>query len=67
MIVSEKGFVANTPKASVTLIVKLDVPTVVGIPLNTPAADRLSPFGSVPELTDHVSGAVPPDAAIDRE
>src|SRR5450755_1075252 len=40
--------------ASSAVTVKLAVPTAVGVPLITPAADRVSPAGSAPALTDHV-------------
>lgn len=48
--------------ASVTVTVKLEVPAVVGVPEITPAALRLNPAGKVPDVTDHVYGAVPPAA-----
>ena len=35
----------------------------VGVPLITPVAEfNVNPFGSVPEVIDHVRGAVPPVA-----
>lgn len=43
----------------VTLIVKPDVPEAVGVPLISPAVDRLRPAGRLPEDTDHVSGGSP--------
>ena len=39
---------------SVALIVKLDVPAVVGVPESTPPLLRVSPAGNVPELTEYV-------------
>jgi hypothetical protein len=39
---------------SVTATVKLEVPLAVGVPEITPALDRLSPVGRLPEATDHV-------------
>lgn len=39
---------------SFTVTVKLNVPLAVGVPEIVPvAADRLSPAGKLPELTDH--------------
>ena len=35
----------------------------VGVPLITPPAERLNPAGSVPDVSDHVYGGVPPLAA----
>jgi len=40
--------------ALATCTVKLDVPAVVGVPLNTPAAENVRPGGSVPPVKDHV-------------
>ena len=39
---------------SVTLTVKLAVPGAVGVPLMVPVADRESPVGRLPVLTDQV-------------
>ena len=36
---------------------------VVEVPVITPALDKVKPAGNVPALSDHVNGAVPPDAA----
>ena len=50
---------------SVTLTVKLDVPSAVGVPEITPVdADSVNPAGSFPELIDqlYVYGAAPPVA-----
>src|SRR5882757_9402592 len=49
---------------SVTLMVKLDVPTTVGVPVMTPVGDSLSPVGRVPEAKLKIYGAVPPVAVI---
>jgi hypothetical protein len=46
--------VATSEPESSTCAVKLKVPVVVGVPLRTPALDRLSPPGSAPADTDHV-------------
>ena len=46
---------------SVTRIVKVEVPTVFGVPLMT-APFRDSPAGNVPDTRDHVYGLVPPVA-----
>ena len=49
------------PLASVTLMVKLDVPAVVGLPDSVPVEEpRVIPGGRLPLLTDHVYGPVPP-------
>ena len=61
MMISVVAWVALCPLASVTLIVKLDVPTAVGVPDRVPVDEpRVIPAGSVPLLTDQVYGAVPP-------
>jgi hypothetical protein len=61
-IVTENCFVAVPPP--VTWTVKVEVPAVVGVPLITPAEDRLSPAGSDPTVTDQVRvAAVPPVVA----
>ena len=42
-------------------MVKLEVPTVVGVPDSTPVAgSRVIPAGRVPLLMDQVYGPVPP-------
>ena len=47
--------------ASVTLIVKFDVPAAVGVPDSSPVeAFRVIPAGRLPPLTDHAYGPVPP-------
>jgi hypothetical protein len=63
-IASVKSFCTSIAglELSLTLSVKLAIPPVVGVPLRTPAADKVNPSGKVPDTTDHVSGAVPPDA-----
>jgi hypothetical protein len=43
--------------------VKLELSTVVGVPLRMPAVDKESPAGSVPDVTDQLYGDVPPLAA----
>ncbi|HEY9015969.1 MAG TPA: hypothetical protein VIM84_13020 [Gemmatimonadales bacterium] len=40
---------------------KLNVPAVVGTPDTTPELERVSPGGSVPPITSHVYGPVPPE------
>ena len=48
---------------SVTVAVKLEVPTAVGIPEMVPVvAARFRPAGRLPELIDHVYDGVPPVA-----
>jgi len=47
---------------SVTCTVNV-VPVAVGVPLITPAADRVSPVGKDPVARDHVLVPVPPVAA----
>jgi hypothetical protein len=62
--VSASVFVAVAPLASFTVNVSADVVVVVGVPEMTPLeAVSESPAGSVPAVTLHVSGAVPPLAA----
>lgn len=48
--------------ASATCTVKFDVPAAVGVPLMTPAEERVRPAGSVPADVVHVNGVVPPVA-----
>jgi hypothetical protein len=54
--------VRGTLALSVTLMVKVEVPLVVGVPLITPVVGAsVSPGGSAdPDFRDHVYGAVPP-------
>lgn len=47
------GCVADRFAASVTLTVKLDVPTVVGVPVMAPLLASVRPAGRDPALTDH--------------
>ena len=46
--------------ASVTVTVMLNVPACVGVPLNTPAVDKLNPVGKVLAVVN-VTGKAPPD------
>jgi hypothetical protein len=48
---------------SATCTVTFDVPALVGVPLITPALDRVTPAGSVPDVTVQLYGVVPPPAA----
>ena len=49
---------------SVTVTVKVAVPTVVGVPLIVPVVElRVNPAGSEPVVTDQVYGLTPPVAA----
>jgi hypothetical protein len=45
---------------SVALTVMVEVPAVVGVPLTTQAADKVSPGGKLPAVCWQVYGAVPP-------
>jgi len=63
LIVTEKSFVDEALSLPATRTVKLEVPAAVGVPLRTPAADKLRPAGGVPEVTDQLYGVVPPVAA----
>jgi hypothetical protein len=49
---------------SVTLTVKLDVPTVVGVPVIAPAPVKVRPAGRLPVLTVNASVPAPPVTAI---
>ena len=49
-----RGLVVEVLALSVTLTVKLAVPGAVGVPLMVPVADRESPVGRLPVLTDQV-------------
>ena len=55
--------VCRTALLSVTLMVKLNEPAAVGVPLNVPPAVKVSPSGREPDSRDHVYGVVPPVAA----
>src|SRR4030095_8496654 len=46
--------------ASASLTVKVNVPSLVGVPVITPAAERFSPGGIPSAGNDHVKGWVPP-------
>jgi hypothetical protein len=61
-MVSEKIVDAVAAAESVTWIVKVFVPLVVGVPLITPAELSDSPAGRVPEVFDHVFPPEPPEA-----
>ena len=45
---------------SVTVTVKLKVPSTVGVPESRPAPDKVRPVGSAPAVTENVYGALPP-------
>ncbi len=47
---------------SVTFTVKVELPTLVGVPERTPLLDNVIPAGKVPLASVHVNGAVPPVA-----
>jgi hypothetical protein len=55
--------VAVALAASVAWTVKFAVPAAVGVPAIAPAALSVSPAGRFPDVTDHVYGLLPPDAA----
>jgi hypothetical protein len=61
------SFVAVPPAESLTSSLKPYFPAVLGVPLHTPAVERLRPGGKVPESRDHVYGDVPPEADIFAE
>lgn len=54
--------VLEFPCESVTLAVKANVPSVVGVPLMRPEEESVSPGGSAPVVSPKVYGAMPPDA-----
>ena len=58
-----KDFVVICDALSRTWTVKFAVPSVVGVPEITPAADNVRPAGGVPDVTDHKYGGAPPLAA----
>ena len=60
MMVSEKAFVADSDKASVTFTVKFEVSTVVGVPDITPVELRVRFAGSAPETRLQTRVPVPP-------
>ena len=49
-MVMENAVVAVFEAESVTVTLKLGVPTVIGLPLSTPVAERFNPAGSVEPL-----------------
>jgi hypothetical protein len=59
--------IEDAPFESVTLMLKLEVPCVVGVPEIVTEFELLvpkdSPPGSVPEATVHTNGETPPLAA----
>ena len=63
LMVIINGLVAVAPILSVTMIVKLKVPAVVGVPAIAPVDGvRVSPAGSKPVESDQVYGTAPPIA-----
>ena len=53
---------------STTRTVNDQSPRFVGVPAIRPVAlSRVSPGGSVPEVTDHLNGALPPDSVSATE
>ncbi len=60
----DRALEAVAPAASLTRTVKLNVPTVVGVPLMVPVlVFKLSPVGSDPIVIVQLRGAVPPVAS----
>jgi len=55
------------PLASVTCVLNVYVPAVVGLPESTPVLLSVSPGGSVPEANAYLYGPVPPLADIIAE
>ena len=47
------------PTGFVAIIVKVNDPAVVGVPDNTPAAERVNPGGKSAGLADHVGAGEP--------
>ena len=45
---TEPSHVVTCERESVTLMVKVDVPAAVGVPVSKPRVDRLRPAGSEP-------------------
>src|ERR1700730_2769522 len=60
LIVRLRDFVAVAEALSLTVTSKLNVPDVLGIPLITPVALRVTPEGSAPSVTAQLYGGVPP-------
>ena len=64
----ENEFVSDPPKLSVTLILKVNGPAAVGLPLIVPVLLlRVSPPGKTPEATDQTLPPEPPDTFNGRE
>jgi hypothetical protein len=57
--VSDRVACATGDSESIAVTVKFEVPADVGVPVIVPAADSVSPAGSTPDVTDHVTGGVP--------
>src|SRR5206468_550141 len=57
---TEYARVPVEPPDEVAFTVKLNVPTVLAVPLNTPAVESVSPAGTLPEKTAKVYGPRPP-------
>jgi len=55
--------VSFTPFASVTCKLKVNAPTIVGVPTIAPVESTVSPVGSAPFRSDQAYGVVPPVAA----
>ena len=57
-IVIDRAFVAlnGTVSLSVAVMMKLNVPTVEGVPLIVPLAESVKPAGRAPAVTDHETG-----------
>jgi len=61
LTVSEKALDATSPLLSVTLMVNVEPPVVVGVPLIFPLeAPRDRPAGKLPPITEKLYGEVPP-------
>jgi hypothetical protein len=60
MVIVSVADVAVPVSVSVTLMVKLNVPGALGVPLIIPGPDRLRPAGNVPVAIVNVYGGVPP-------
>jgi hypothetical protein len=59
LMVSPLEAVAGGMELSVTWIKKSNIPTVVGVPVMTPALESDRPGGSNPKDTDQNKGGVP--------
>src|SRR5687768_11950811 len=51
---------AKHPFASVTRMVNVELPTVVGVPDNTPVGESVTPAGRTPVVTPKTYGGLPP-------